>query len=237
MFQRKGEGLMKIRKLICLSICIVTLIASIFMRFSIQNTYNEVANREELLVPYISEDNSGIVSNFLYKRLLNSPIIIVGTATGNSQYVFRNFWQEVVVSNVIKGEGMIAENTTIKVTGSGKINFMYDENIPDKEKAGRTNVNTGFLNYMQKGDQYLIFISKKVNISSERVYEVNKEAMTMRYINLTKNQDQVCNIEDTEDEGHEVVYKKVKDAEFVTNSETALKKFNHIKQKLIDELL
>lgn len=226
---------MRIRRMICLSICIVALIASVFMRYSIKNDYNEIENREEFLVPYFPESITNLFSG-LDKILLDSPVIIIGTATGNSEYVFRNFWQEVVVSDVIKGEEIVTKNTTIKVSGSGSIAYKYDKNIQNTEKAGRIGVNTSFLNYMQEGEKYLIFISRKVNVSDDEIYELNNQAITMQYINLTKNENQVYDIIDEVDGVCEVLYKEVKNTEFVTNSNLAMKKFENIKNKLIKKL-
>ena len=228
--------MIKVRRIICLIICIIAIIASVFMRLSIKNTYNMESTREELLVPYFTESIVNMLSP-LEKKLSKSSIIIVGKATGKFEYVYRNLWQEVNVTTVIKGKDMVSEGTTIKVVGSGQIVSTYDKNYYVKEKAGRTYVDTSFLDYMRKDDEYLIFIDRKVNIASDEVYSLNQKAVTMQYLNLTRDESQICSENENDYTVCEVQYKKVQGSEFVTNSETALKKFYKIKHRLIKRLL
>lgn len=227
--------MVKIQKICCLLICIIVLSASFVMRSSIKDTYNMESEREQLLVPYLPKDCISMCSK-LYKTLLDSPIIIVGKATGESKYVYRNFWQSVVVSDVIKGKDIISKNEVIKITGCGKIGYQYDKNYRDKEKAGKTYVDTNFLDYMRKGDEYLIFISEKVNLSFDEVYALNPRAITMRYINLTRDESWVCTADEKSEDACDILYKKVKGSEFVTNSDAVLKKLSRIKKNLIKDV-
>lgn len=228
--------MMKFEKWSCVFVCVVSLLAAVIMRSSIKDSYQTDSAREELIVPYFSEQSINMC-NSLYQTLYDSPIIVVGKATGESRYVFKNFWQSIKVTDVIKGKDFISEHDTVKLTGCGRIGFTYDKNDEDKEKAGRTYVDTNFQDYMQKDHDYLVFISRKVEIGSDEVYELNTNAITLRYLDLSANNSYVCDVQDREDAGCAVLYKEVKGSEFVTNSERVLKKMYKIKQKLIQNLL
>lgn len=221
----------KVKKCLLGAVLLVTLGVSLLTRNSITDHYNTSEARMDFLVPYFPEDGMSLLKG-VEKNLEKSSIIIVGKATGNAKYVYRNFIQEVEVVQVLRGEEQIAAQENIKLTGCGCIGYQYASDTKQKEKSGKTYVDTNFLNYMTPGDEYLIFIDRKVNISNDEVYELNKRSVTCQYLNLSRDSYKVCKVENTEDVC-DIPYCEVKDSEFATNSENIMKSWIQMKKDLI----
>lgn len=224
----------KLKKIFFGTVIVATLVASFITRKSITDNYNTEEARMDFTVPYLPEEGIGLCKG-IEKNLEKSPIIIIGKATGNSQYVFRNFIQEVKVLKVIKGEDKISVNSNVKLTFCRGIGYEYEENEEQKEKAGKTYVDTNFLNYMIKGDKYLIFIGRKVNVSYDSVYELNTSSISLQYLNLSRDEYKICKPANTDEGVCDILYKEVKDSEFATDSEKVMKMWIKTKKNLIEK--
>lgn len=221
-----------LKKIIFVIVIATILVVSFITRKSITDNYNTEEARKEFLVPYFPKEISGLCKG-IEKKLDKSPIIIIGKATGNSQYVFRNFIQEVQVLEVIKGEDKITADSKVKLTGCGSIGYEYDENEKYKDKAGKVYVDTNFLNYMIEGDKYLIFIGRKVNVSYDSVYELNTQAISLQYLNLSRDVYEVCTPANTNGDVCDIPYKEVRYSEFATDSDKVMENWINTKKKLI----
>lgn len=221
---------LKFKSALYIIVCISLLGTAIFTRLSFSDNYNDENRREELFtVPYLSKGLKEIC-NIQYKKLRKSPIIITGRATGKSQYVTGNFWQEVEVVQVIRGKS-INTGEKIKIVGTGNVSPHED----DIYIEGKTYVNTSFLDYMKKDNMYLVFLNYKAysadtRISGEEtVYCVNTDAITMQYLNLTEKRYKVLDQENIDGKSYETEYSKVSGSEFATNSQEIMESL--IKQK------
>lgn len=215
------------------NICIVTgvvlviilLSVGISFRRNIKDTYNTEEGRDNL---YIACMEKSLLEMLGYTKefLQESKIIIKAKSLGGSEYVYENLKQEVEVQQVIRGGEYISEGDRVYIVGTGE---RY------KNEEGNICVNCKFMNFMQEGEEYLIFIDEKLDWSIEEdiaFYNMNKDALTMQYINLNRNQSEVC-----KKEGKFQLYKDVKQFEFYTNDEEVLKLLNQIKEELIEEYI
>lgn len=225
-----------IKKIIISVMVVIILIAAVFTRNSFVDTY--VAEKEEFFVPYYSEQIIGMLGN-VEKKLLKSKVIFVGKATGNSKFVYRNFIQEVQVIKNISGIKGIKAGDKIWLTGYGGSRDI--ENIKKVKQMDKAAINVSFMNYMQKGDEYLIFAKKKLadDLSlGKRVYILNDDVITMMYLNLTNDKSYVCkNYISGEGIPTYVRYKEVKNSEFYSNSQKVLDKMQKIKHRIIKKVL
>lgn len=221
----------KIGILIALVILIGGLV--VFTRLSFTDNYNQISYREKFVVPYLPKELKELCEG-QYNILKESPIIITGKATGDYKYVYGNLWQEVEVKEVIRGEDRIDSGAMVKIVGTGRIGGV----LKSGDYKGMTYVDTSFLNYLEKDKLYLIFLNNKVHASyeDEKIYQVNKDAVTLQYINMTDDNSQICNIKDT-DGPCEMLYSCFKDYEFATNSKEVLKTLEETKNKLIEKFV
>ena len=84
--------------------------------------------------------------------LLESPYILRVKASGSTEFLFRVFQQPIEVLEVYRGSDiMIGDELT--VFSSGWSLFIWD----------MLTMNAGFTNFMQEGDEYLIFLNGPVD--------------------------------------------------------------------------
>ncbi len=222
----------KIKVGIWMAVVLLVGCLAVMTHFSFTDHYNQIEYREKLVVPYLPKELKELCEG-QYNMLKDSPIIITAKATGEYQYVFGNLWQKVVVEEVIRGEDKIDSGDTVKIVGTGKVGGK----IKSGEYKGLTYVDTSFLNYMKKDKEYLIFLNNRVHAGYEhdKVYRVNKDAVTLQYINITDDSGGICDVRDT-DGPSEMLYSCFKDYEFATNSKEVLKSLEKIKRQFIDFL-
>lgn len=154
------------------------------------------------------------------EECLDSELIVEVIATGNYEYAKENLIQEVKVVKAIKGEiSSKLKGKTAYVVGNGR-----DE--------GEGQVSTGFVNYMKKGDHYILFAD---SIVRENQYNSNvivlAEFGCMRYLNISNDYSVAYDTDDAT-----IEYGKVKESEFFSNDEKTLKKMIDTKHEILSEL-
>lgn len=154
------------------------------------------------------------------EECLDSELIVEVIATGNYEYAKENLIQEVKIVKAIKGEiSSKLKGKTAYVVGNG-----WDE--------GEGQVSTGFVNYMKKGDHYILFAD---SIVRENQYNSNvivlAEFGCMRYLNISNDYSVVYDTEDAT-----IEYGKVKESEFFSNDEKTLKMMLEKKHEILSEL-
>lgn len=219
---------MKKKIIIGLSIILVVILAGVgvIFRMNVKNTYNTEEGRDDLYIAVMDKSIAEGPLDHQKEILQASPVIIKAKSLGGSEYVYKNLKQEVEVQQVIKGDGQISEGDRVYVVGTGE---RYTNQNGDKC------VNCKFMNFMQAGDEYLIFLQEKVDWEVEddiAVYSMNFDAITLQYVNLNKNQTEIS----TNEERFQL-YKDVKHLEFYTNDIEVLNKWNQIKSELIEEYI
>ena len=130
-----------------------------------------VAEFPEALVPTMAEQ--------ALKELPESPIIIRATAMAEKDYLFSLNLQKVSVQQVYRGEGIepgdevqIALNTKFTINAQTIEGMVADEKIAELH----------FVNEMEEGKDYLIFLEKKIDPLDKReqqaIYRVVESVIT-----------------------------------------------------------
>lgn len=220
------------KKIIMGAAVIALIIVAVFTRSSFKDTY--ASQKDEFFVPYYCEELIGMLKP-TEKRLLKSKNVFVGKATGNLKFVYRNLIQEIVVTKNISGVKNLKPGDKIWVTGYGGSRDV--ESNKTYEWQDKASIDISFMNYMQKGNEYLIFAKKKLAYDlslGKKVYILNDDAITMMYSNLTSDKSYVCkNCIDGKDLPTDVRYKEVKNSEFFSNSQKVLDRMYEIKHSAI----
>ncbi len=220
-------------KKIIIGIAVVAMfIVAVFTRSSFKDTY--ASQKDEFFVSYFGEEIIEMLEP-VEKRLLKSKNVFVGKATGRLKFVYQNLIQEVVVTKNISGVKALKSGDRIWVTGCGGGRDDMDDKL--FKRLGKQTIELEYMNYMQKGDEYLIFSKKKLasDLSlGKKVYILKDHVSPMMYLNLTNDKSYVCkNYVKGKDAPMSVRYKEVKDSEFFTNSQKVLDKIYKIKHNVI----
>lgn len=151
---------------------------------------------------------------------IDSEIIVEVESTGHYEYVKQNLIQEVKIVSKIKGDCSIPKNEIAYVIGNG-----WDE--------GNGMVSTGFVNYMQQKNHYILFAEKIFYDEKygSNIILLNEFLSCMRYINISNDRSVAYETNEPA-----VVYGKVKDSEFFSNDKTTLQMMIDTKYKILEEL-
>lgn len=155
----------------------------------------------------------------MVNELPNSPIIIRAKSIGG-EYTFKNILQHVEVQEVYQGEGLNkGEKITITNIGWG---LFFDD----------MSANLNFINLMEPGEEYLIFLDGKL----ANPYESNVYLLPDLIIPPVFNyEDKEHVILDVPEDNPYVPYAKVKNNEFFVNSEEALDALMEAKHALLEK--
>ena len=189
-------------------------VCGLIVRNSIKDRCNDEKARDNFNVAYLSEDLMGLMEH-VDEDLDRSKNIFVGKVTGKLQYVFGNAVQKIK-------DILLSGLYTLDLT---------------TENFKEIYTDTGFMDFMKMGDEYLIFadgkLSKEVSMR-QNVYPIHKEAITFKTINLSDKKSHVCKKYIDEDgKAATTKYSQVKGCEIATNSGKVLKKFYQIKHKIL----
>ena len=185
-------------------------VCGLIVRNSIKDRCNDEKARDNFNVAYLSEDLMGLMEH-VDEDLDRSKNIFVGKVTGKLQYVFGNAVQKIKVTKVIKTKDGVTSGEDILLSG------LYTLDLTT-ENFKEIYTDTGFMDFMKMGDEYLIFA----------------EAITFKTINLSDKKSHVCKKYIDEDgKAATTKYSQVKGCEIATNSGKVLKKFYQIKHKIL----
>lgn len=212
----------KVIKIILIGLMACLVITAICARIHRPNNLNIEKNRDNLMVALMQKDYKPLLHET--EEMLNgSKIVLIATATGNNEYVFGNLKQEVRIDKYLKGKEKAEPGKHIQIVGTGN---------REGKQNGKLAVATGFINYLQKGDQYLIFANRwqKSYGEEESVLEMNLDAVTMRCLNLDSDQSKVYQTSSPYTE-----YKNVKDSEFFVSDKKVLEEMLALKKRLVQK--
>ena len=183
-------------------------VCGLIVRNSIKDRCNDEKARDNFNVAYLSEDLMGLMEH-VDEDLDRSKNIFVG---------------------VIKTKDGVTSGEDILLSG------LYTLDLTT-ENFKEIYTDTGFMDFMKMGDEYLIFadgkLSKEVSMR-QNVYPIHKEAITFKTINLSDKKSHVCKKYIDEDgKAATTKYSQVKGCEIATNSGKVLKKFYQIKHKIL----
>ena len=182
-----------------------------------------VAEFPEALVPTMAEQ--------ALKELPESPIIIRATAMAEKDYLFSLNLQKVSVQQVYRGEGIepgdevqIALNTKFTINAQTIEGMVADEKIAELH----------FVNEMEKGKDYLIFLEKKIDPLDKReqqaIYRVVESVITPVF-GYEERENKIVDV--SESISTYIDYELVKDNEFFVTSQKTLDGFMELKKQLL----
>ena len=182
-----------------------------------------VAEFPEALVPTMAEQ--------ALKELPESPIIIRATAMAEKDYLFSLNLQKVSVQQVYRGEGIepgdevqIALNTKFTINAQTIEGMVADEKIAELH----------FVNEMEEGKDYLIFLEKKIDPLDKReqqaIYRVVESVITPVF-GYEERETKIVAV--SESISTYIDYELVKDNEFFVTSQKTLDGFMELKKQLL----
>ena len=182
-----------------------------------------VAEFPEALVPTMAEQ--------ALKELPESPIIIRATAMAEKDYLFSLNLQKVSVQQVYRGEGIepgdevqIALNTKFTINAQTIEGMVADEKIAELH----------FVNEMEEGKDYLIFLEKKIDPLDKRkqqaIYRVVESVITPVF-GYEERENKIVDV--SESISTYINYELVKDNEFFVTSQKTLDEFMELKKQLL----
>lgn len=182
-----------------------------------------VAEFPEALVPTMAEQ--------ALKELPESPIIIRATAMAEKDYLFSLNLQKVSVQQVYRGEGIepgdevqIALNTKFTINAQTIEGMVADEKIAELH----------FVNEMEEGKDYLIFLEKKIDPLDKReqqaIYRVVESVITPVF-GYEERENKIVDV--SKSISTYIDYELVKDNEFFVTSQKTLDGFMELKRQLL----
>jgi len=182
-----------------------------------------VAEFPEALVPTMAEQ--------ALKELPESPIIIRATAMAEKDYLFSLNLQKVSVQQVYRGEGIepgdevqIALNTKFTINAQTIEGMVADEKIAELH----------FVNEMEEGKDYLIFLEKKIDPLDKReqqaIYRVVESVITPVF-GYEERENKIVDV--SKSISTYIDYELVKDNEFFVTSQKTLDGFMELKKQLL----
>ena len=182
-----------------------------------------VAEFPEALVPTMAEQ--------ALKELPESPIIIRATAMAEKDYLFSLNLQKVSVQQVYRGEGIepgdevqIALNTKFTINAQTIEGMVADEKIAELH----------FVNEMEEGKDYLIFLEKKIDPLDKReqqaIYRVVESVITPVF-GYEERENKIVDV--SKSISTYIDYELVKDNEFFVTSQKTLDEFMELKKQLL----
>lgn len=210
--------------LACFGLVMVILFAmGTNFRMHLHTRLADETQESKRIVSFFTKQHEWLLENCGEALIHESKYILEVEATGKHQYVNGYLAQQVSFCKTIKGdfdEKKLKE--TIYVMGSGWI-----------EDATIGKVSTGFVNYMQKGDHYVVFVSRVYDVSNQNasIINANSDMIGFRYLNLSSDKSYSV---DTKSET--IPYGKVANSEFIVNDEKTLQKMKEFKYGVFEKL-
>ena len=222
-----------IRKIIIIISAVAVAIA-LAAGIVIRGTYMDIEKKpeltDEIYVAGVSSKTAEILIEQAEDMIYFAPIVLKVKAYGETDYLFGGRRQLVSVEKVFSGDN-IKEGEDIYITSENWVVFRTEPDL--------VSMNTGFVNFMKKDNEYLVFLSKKINV----MWDDNLSTYMTAYTTLTPifNYESSENIILEPDEslmssvGKSVQYKTVKDNEFFALDEEALRKLNNFKERAMEK--
>lgn len=202
-----------------LALCCMVIMA-VVTRVNRPNQLNSREGNDNLTISFFQKDYKGLLVE-IEEQLNESKVIVIARATGKREYVYGNLKQEVKLEKIVRGELPVKIGEKLLFTGNGRV---------ERIEGSKLTIATGFVNYLQKGQSYLLFADECMDDYSGdmKVLKASETVIGLRCLNLSENKSMVC-----EKTGTQTEYQNVKDSEFFTNDKETLKAMLAIKRRLI----
>lgn len=198
--------------------CLAAAVLGLVMRQSYTNFTAEPDPMQHFNVALMKSDTATSAVEFEREILPESIAVVRVKATGRVNYLFRTYTETVTVQEVFKGEG-IRPGEQIDVEREAAMIFFET-----------MSVNMGFVNYMQKDKEYLLFLGRKVDTldKKETVYRLTEGIWAPIFA-----YDDIESVVKTPDEHNYVPYREVAGSEFFVSTPEALAELRAFKQEVL----
>lgn len=216
----------KIYAVITIAICVFCA----FVGVKVKSTYTNITQNPNFImnmkVAELPEELAKDVTNDMKERLTDSDFIIRVRATGEERYIFHAFMQKAEVLQIYQSEDNgPKENQYIYVTKAGWRCY-FDE----------MSVEYGFVNKMQEGKEYLIFLDHKEDSSLDKDVEYDVYDLGEYIIDPIFCYDEIQNkTVPTYGESTYVNYKDVCDNEFFVCTDEGMEYVLELKREMIEK--
>ena len=158
-----------------------------------------------------------------------STYILKIKCTKDTKFDYQTCTEYGQVEKIFKGDGELKEGDNIVMDFSGYHLFTKETGVADGIDA----INTGFVNFMKPGREYLVFIKEKVEteLYDYDVYTI--EGFTIAPVFCYEDLDNVIVPKERDD--HSVPYELVKDNEVFMETEELEKEYYDFKYRIISK--
>lgn len=162
-----------------------------------------------------------------YKKILEeAPYIYKVKATGERIYETKSIGQRAVVEKVFCGNNeLVGED--ILLIGNYRLFFLEQESGEIMYA-----MNTGFVNYMQEGHEYLVFIEEQLESPGMGMLYKLVSGIVTPIFDYSPHDNIVFN---TPDENSGIPYKQVEDNEFFAGTQKTLDNLLDLKKNMIEK--
>lgn len=161
--------------------------------------------------------------DYMEEELSNANYILRVRAGSGMEFLFGSTQEPVTVVEVYKGEGL-QSGDEIKVTRANSTVFMDD-----------MSVNMGFVNEMQTGDEYLVFLDYLIEadtVKEKNIYRLSEFIVTPIF--SYQEHENVLAVPKS-DWDTSVPYTEVENNEFFAVTQYGIDRLNELKAKLLEQ--
>ena len=214
---------MKSKILIGLTVCVV--IAAAIFGLIKRQSYTDIVNKEnfmeQMLIAELSAKLTENVCTELCQTLPTAPIILSVSPVEDMEYMFKTGRQKVCIHEVHMGDGLDV-GQEIYVTFS-----RWSVMLLEKYDT----VQCGFVNTMKKGNEYLVFLSDKIDgLDNLIVYSLFGESVIAPIFCYEELENVIAPTHGTTTY---VTYSSVKNNEFFAETEEALQIWKGLKAEML----
>ena len=202
----------------------VVILAGIFGRIK-RNTYTDFLKEENYMegtmVAELPEEIAINAFSEMIDQLPKSPIILRVLVTGDIEFTFKDGRQKVTVQEIYAGNDLEI----------GQEIYLNDKSLIVEEGINYAELN--FVNLMQQGEEYLVFMSHKVETLNEPIpiYQFKRDFFITPVFSYKEAETR--NIVPVGEEDTYVPYIKVKDNEFFGESIETFEAWEDLKTKML----
>ncbi len=195
-----------------------------------RTTYTDITAQDNyprlLQSAVLTEDAAVSCCKEMPDMLAGAPVVIKGKVTGELEQLFGNTRQKIQVEKVMKGNG-IEEGSEVYV-------FSQEWNV--NLSLEPESIECGFVNIMDVGEEYLIFLSGRELNSKEGIpmYEIYWEPMVTPVFCYKDKDEKLVKYNAGSDHTY-VPYRELEGNEFFCDSKNGYKAWRELKEKLFQE--
>jgi hypothetical protein len=217
-------------KKIIITIYMTVFLVAIIVGIMNKQTYTNITRQANVMEHFsVALMDSELVSSTVHHMetvLPNADIILKVKAEGEVEHMFNINKQLVSVQKIYKGKDIAIDDNIYIATYNWS--FFFDD----------MTANMGFVNVLEKNNEYLVFIEKKVkalDVKDNNTYRLADTIISPIFNYEDKDNTFVEVSDDMGDDMSYVPYSKVSNNEFFVSSQDALDILEKLKYKLLDK--